>query len=158
MSELVQGILIALIPALAVAIITSYVTVRLSIRQFYSQRWWDKKAEAYSQIMEHLSYLHYYFEAWYDEIEADITISQERKQELSKGYRQSRESITKAAAIGSYIVSDTTITALRSLLHKFTKSDLEGDLAAVVKNNYEAIIECMPIVREEAKKDLQKGI
>ena len=55
MSEITQGILIALIPALVVSIITAYVTVRLSIRQFYSQRWWDKKAEAYSQILEHLS-------------------------------------------------------------------------------------------------------
>jgi len=57
MSEFIQDISKYLIPALFVSIITAVVTVKLSIKQFYSQRWWEKKAEAYSHIIENLSYL-----------------------------------------------------------------------------------------------------
>ena len=38
-----------------VAIITSVVTVRLSVRAFSSQRWWERKADAYSSIINALS-------------------------------------------------------------------------------------------------------
>jgi len=43
MSEFIQDISKYLIPALFVSIITAVVTVKLSIKQFYSQRWWEKK-------------------------------------------------------------------------------------------------------------------
>ena len=57
MTELIlQGILVVI-----ASVITTYVTVKLSIKQFYSTRWWEKQAEAYSHIIEHLSYLQYYF-------------------------------------------------------------------------------------------------
>jgi len=61
MSEFARDIFIYLISALIVSIITAYLTVKFSIKQFYSQKWWEKKAEAYSNIIEKLSYLQYYF-------------------------------------------------------------------------------------------------
>jgi len=45
---------------LFVAIVTPVITVRLSLKSFVSQRWWERKAEAYSQIMEQLSYSEHY--------------------------------------------------------------------------------------------------
>ena len=67
MSEFTQGILVALVPSMIVSIFTAYVTVRLSMRQFYSQRWWEKRAEAYSQIIEHLTFLQFYYGEWISE-------------------------------------------------------------------------------------------
>ncbi len=45
---------------LFVAIVTPVITARLSLKSFVSQRWWERKAEAYSQIMEQLSYSEHY--------------------------------------------------------------------------------------------------
>ncbi len=154
MSEITQGILIALIPALAVSIIASFVTVRLSLRQFYSRRWWEKRAEAYSEIMEHLSYLQFYFDEWADEIHGEKMLSKERKNELSDGYRQSRESIVRATAIGAYIVSDTTTTALATLLSELRKEDPSGDWGADNDRCYTAVKQCIVIIRGDAKTAL----
>jgi hypothetical protein len=158
MSELLQGILIALLPALAVSIITAYIAVRLSLKQFYSQRWWDKKAEAYSLILEHLSYLKYYYGEWIDELQLDITMSEDHQKRLNDGYQQSKESIIKAAAIGEFIISETAGQAVAKLLSELTNLHFEADLNTIVERSYAAAGECIKTVKEEAKEALSKMI
>jgi len=158
MSELLQGMLIALLPALAVSIITAYITVRLSLKQFYSQRWWDKKAEAYSLILEHLSYLKYYYSEWIDELQLDITMGEDHQKRLNDGYQQSKESIIKAAAIGEFIVSEATGEAVSKLLSELTNLHFEVDLNQIVEKSYVAVGECIKTVRKEAKEALSKII
>jgi hypothetical protein len=155
MNELIQGILIALLPALLVSIITAYITVRLSIKQFYSQRWWDKKAEAYSQILEHLSYLRYYYEKWSNVImQPDITLDVDHKKNLDEGYRRSEEAITKAAAVGEFIVTETTTKAISKLLSELFSLTFQSDLIKAIDDSYAAVNECIKTVRGEAKEAL----
>jgi hypothetical protein len=37
-----------------VAVLTAIITVQLSFRRFQAERWWDRKADAYSRIIEAL--------------------------------------------------------------------------------------------------------
>jgi len=139
-----------------VSIITAYVTVRMSLKQFYSQRWWDKKAEAYSQILEHLSYLRYYYEEWSNEFQFDNTMDTDQRKRLSEGYIRAKESITKASAIGEFIVSETTTKALSELLSELFKLRFEDDPFKSVDKSYEAVTECIKTVRGDAKEALLK--
>jgi len=154
MSEFTQGILTALIPALIVSFITAYITVKFSMRQFYSQRWWEKKAEAYSHIIERLSYLQYCFGEWFDEGVGMKELRDKEREKLSEGYDQAREAITKAAAIGTYIVSDETATALAKLLSELEKSVSYQDWISDIDKAYGLIKECIIKIREYAKADL----
>ena len=156
MSEFTQGIFTSLIPALMVSIITAFLTVKLSIRQFYSQRWWEKKAEAYSHIIEQLSNLQYFFGEFYDEYTHTKTLGDKNKEILSEGYHQAREAIVKVASIGSYIVSDETATALEKLLLELEKRDPKEDLVGSIANNYESVKGCIIKIREYSKADLLK--
>ena len=156
MSEFTQGIFTALIPALIVSIITAYVTVKVSMKQFYSERWWEKRAEAYSHIIEHLSYLQYYFGEWFSEGVHEKQLADKHKEKLSEGYRQTKESITKAAAIGAYIVSDNTATALANLLHELDRKDPSGDWVGDIDRCYGLVKECIAKIKEYAKADLLK--
>ena len=49
-----------LFTSILVAVVVAVITVRLSMKSFVSQRWWERKAEAYSKIMEQLSYCEHY--------------------------------------------------------------------------------------------------
>ena len=40
-----------LLHSLLVAIVTSFITVKLSLRQFKAQHWWEKKVTAYSAVL-----------------------------------------------------------------------------------------------------------
>src|SRR6266536_1374619 len=46
--------LAAILPGLVIAVVTAIITVRLALRRFYSERWWERKAQAYSDILEAL--------------------------------------------------------------------------------------------------------
>ena len=39
------------IPAIVAAVVTAVLTVRLSFRRFQAERWWDRKADAYANII-----------------------------------------------------------------------------------------------------------
>jgi len=154
MDELVKGILIGLIPALVVSVTTAIITVRLSLSQFHSQRWWEKRAEAYSQIMEQLSYLIYYHQEWIDEDLGLSKMSGDKKLELQKRYNKIREDLTRVAAMGSYIVSANTSAAVEDLLKEFNKTDNEPDFGNMLGNRYTAVQKCIGIVRDDAKNSL----
>ena len=157
MSEFTQGILLALVPSLIVSILTAYVTVRLSMRQFYSQRWWEKKAEAYSQIIEHLSYLLFYFGEWYSEGINEKQLKEDDKQKLWIAYGKAKESITKAAATGAYIVSGDTATTLAKLLRDLERTDPKGDWIGDIDRCYGAVKMSLDEIKEHANSDLQLG-
>ena len=156
MDEFTQGIFTALIPAIIIAIFAPYMTVKWSLKQFYSEKWWEKKAEAYSHTIEHLSYLQYYFGEWYSEGLNEKILVDKDKEKLSEGYRQARESITKATAIGTYIVSDDTTTALVTLLRELEKQDPMGNWVGDIDRCYGSVKECIKKIREYAKADLLK--
>ena len=40
-----------LLVGLVVAVVASLVTVRLSLKRFYAERWWDRKADAYTRVI-----------------------------------------------------------------------------------------------------------
>lgn len=156
MSGFTQGVVTALIPALVVSIITAYVTVRLSLKQFYSERWWEKKAEAYSRIMEHLSSLQYCLREWFGESLHEKELTDDVKRQLNETYRQAEEAIRKTAGIGAYIVSDGTANALQELLREFQKKDPSGNWLRDMDRHQYAVTESMARIREYAKADLRK--
>ena len=156
MTEFTQGLFTALIPAIIIAIIAPYLTVKLSLKQFYSEKWWEKKAEAYSHIIEHLSYLQYYFGEWFSEGLNEKKLTDKDKEKLEENYRQARESITKAAAVGTFIVSDDTATALVKLLRELEKQDPMGNWVSDIDRYYGLVKECIKKIREYAKVDLLK--
>ena len=73
---------------------------------------------------------------------------------LSEGYRKARESIAKAAAIGAYIVSDDTATALSKLLSELEQEDPEGNWVGDIDRCYGSAKECIIKIRGYAKADL----
>jgi hypothetical protein len=54
MPQWLTTVLSSLLPSLIVGICTAIFSVRLALRRFHAERWWERKAEAYSQIEEAL--------------------------------------------------------------------------------------------------------
>lgn len=67
----------SLLTGIIIAIITAYFTVRFSLKQFYSQQWWQKKAEAYTNIMESLYSIRRYYSSEVHAMEMASEISEE---------------------------------------------------------------------------------
>lgn len=154
MNDFVQGLLIALIPGFFISIVTAYFTSKWAIRQFHSQKWWELKAEAYSQIIARLVDLQYSFGRWFDLFVLEKELDSTSREKLVKESQQAQEYLTKAAAAGAYIVSDNTAATLEVLLRELDETD--SDVVGEISMHYSAVKECIAKIREYAKEDLHK--
>ncbi len=152
MNDLLASIVATLLPSLIVAVVAAYVTVRLSLKQFHSQRWWERKAQAHSDIIEQLAHLKFTFEEWLG-AEFGYPLSEEAKTQLREGYRRAKLDIGKASASGAFIISDGAAEALANLRREL-EEETTGDPVDHLEIRLNAISRCIGIVRECAKRDL----
>lgn len=156
MNSYLDMIINNIFPAVLVAILTSIITVRLSIKQFYTQKWWEKKADTYSKIIEELSYLQFYFGELFDEGVQIKQISDEDREELRKKYKNSKQLIFKTYASGAYIISNNSIKALEELIKELDEEKPNCHFVDNYDRWYGKTKDCINKIREEAKRDLKK--
>ena len=159
MNEILQRILIPLFPALVASIITAIVTVKLSMKQFYSQRWWERKADIYSKLIERLSYLKYYYSDDIDFILGARTPPGDGKASF-EAQQQSIIFLEGIVAMGEYLISKETADALSELLLKIREiqpspGDHERELE-ILHNNIASLKHCIERIKDYAKDDLLK--
>ncbi|MFF2484610.1 hypothetical protein [Paenibacillus sp. NPDC058071] len=153
MNEFTSGLLMAIIPAVIVAMISSYITVRLSKSQFYSQKWWEKKEEAYSNLIEQISYLLYYFEKYSEHSIGIIEISEQERKQMEEEYRVVQKAVKKSAAVGSFIVSELSAKALTELIKELDIEKVGCHMFDNFDRWFEATKSCINIIRKEAIND-----
>ena len=96
----------SLISGIVVAVVASYVTVRLSLKRFYSERWWERKAQAYSEIVEALYDVQNSVELQLEAVERGLAYEDEYSKQLQERSVEGHRSIYKSAGIGAFIISD----------------------------------------------------
>jgi hypothetical protein len=156
-NDLIQRILVAVIPSVVLAVVTALLTVRLSIRQFHSQRWWEKKADKYSAVLERLSELQFIIAEDLSDWEVGrygSSLDSERVKRLQAMSHEAQIDISKAAAMGSFIISEEASLVLEKLRKKLDAGD-GGDPYEEMGQKYTALKDAIPKIRAEAKKDLR---
>lgn len=147
---------LSLLVGIVIAAFTSWITVRFALKQFYSQKWWERKADAYSSIIEALYRVKHNIEErlWADSLELEITEDNKKRLDAnaSKGY----DEIYKAESIGAFVISEESSLALTRLRQQLEKDDVdwatgnEPDRSKTLS----AVIKCLEDIRRNAKRDL----
>jgi hypothetical protein len=153
--SIVQAILVSLVPGALIAILAAWLSVRLSLRQFHSQRWWEKKVDTYTHIVQQLSNLNFHYRERYREWSVGRDFNDKYRNAVREAYSEGSESIRKAASAGAFFISPKTATVLQQLVEDLDK-------AAIVDNPYESIEiglnatqKCLDSVRQYATDDLK---
>lgn len=80
LTQLLTGFVLSV----AASIITAIATVRLSLSRFRSERWWERKADAYSRLIEELALLQINCEWWREEYRRLVSGGWSRQAEEDK--------------------------------------------------------------------------
>src|SRR4051812_5621063 len=105
---------------LAVAITSSMITVRLTLRRFYSEKWWERKSAAYTAIIEALHHLREYTDTNLDFTYRGKDLPEDADKALTANLRQAMADLRKHRDVGSLVISDQAIALLNRL---FTELD-----------------------------------
>src|SRR5689334_9558936 len=110
--------MISFISTLFVAAVTSLLTIQLALWRYRSEKWWDRKVELYSRLIEAIYDMHAYNSEWIDDYTSepdpheDKDKKQRRKDRISElwGKHQNAQlEIDKLLVVGAFVASEEVL-------------------------------------------------
>lgn len=151
--DFLKNLLIALIPALIVV-----AAAILTLRQFYSQKWWEKRAEVYYNISEDISRLLFCIDEQYEHSIEAKKLSEERWLTLQNEYTTRVESLKMILAGGLFIISEKIFKELGVLIKNLDSTryrEQDESMAEYIGKDYVAVRNFKNSFNNLAKKDLK---
>lgn len=141
------------------ALLASIVAVAVSaynarFARFASEKWWERKAEAYTRIIDTLSDLVYYFQETYKADVEYIELSEERRQEIHEHWKRGNLAVRKATNIGAFLISSEAESALKQYWQQPQEKHDPGDWIWQIEHDYESAETCLKQLVVCAKRDL----
>jgi len=143
---------VSITTGLFTAIVTAVLTVRLSIKQFRSQRWWERQLQAYTDILDALTVLD---NALALHLRAAVTGSEmpeERLKVLAEETLHSGNLLRRAAAAGDFLISDAAHKALEMVN---TEDHTDQGWYSFLEVERERVRHCIAVIRAEARRELR---
>jgi len=149
----IKTVLFQLILSLVVAVTTAYLTVWLSLRRFYREKWWEAKMEAYTNVIQALHHMNRDLDiSLRAEMRGDYTESDYRK-EWSEKHRLAWDEIRRQIDVGEFLYSPKSMRILRALI-KDSEHDPDYMYAEHLMTLQSAVETCMPAIKAAARADL----
>jgi len=102
-----------LVLGVVIAVTSAWVTVRLSLSKYRTEKWWDKKVEAYSNVIEAFhhskSFSDKHLNAEWRGRELDAEVDKEVREKSKLAHKE----IDKYINIGSFVFSDEFYSRLK---------------------------------------------
>jgi hypothetical protein len=128
---------------LLVSVATSVVTVRLALGRFYSERWWERRLDAYIRVHDALSVQLRQREVRVDDLYAFYAGEasngpppDDMAEEIRRSWRESERELENALARGAFLLSEDAVTLLRR--YQRQQGELERTMQDLVEEQIEA--------------------
>ncbi len=112
MLEAFLKVFIAIVTGIAIAAASSWITVRLSLRRFRSEKWWEKKVAAYERVIDAFHDLKRFTSEHMVAEEQLKEIDDARDHQLRELAQKGRDEILRASDVGAFILSEKTLSIL----------------------------------------------
>jgi hypothetical protein len=153
----ITQVILTFVSGLLVAIVTSIITVRLSLKQFYSQKWWENKWEYYSKTIESLYHIRHYEDRLLASEESGVNLSDRRKKDLEEKTKIGSDEIDRIISIGGFIVSKETIQSLLKLRKSLESLNIqEMSFYIYLDKKVSYLDNAIREISKQAKKDLER--
>lgn len=106
------GAILELVASLVIALFAAWIAVWLSRHKFQTERWWEKKVEAYERVIDAFHKAKRYDSEHLRAAELDIEFNEARKAQLETHAAEARDEILRSADIGSFILSPKALEIL----------------------------------------------
>jgi hypothetical protein len=145
---------VSLVGQLAVGLLIAWVTVRLALGRFREEKWWERKYDAYSEM---LTALHRMRKSFGEEAALDlrdVKPSDEQKAEWDSDFRAGKSTIARHTDLGDFLLSPSACKAIRRFGEKVRIASESTQWSDYVEGNLGATDELIENLKQEAKRDL----
>lgn len=145
-----------ILSAVLIAGLTSFVTVYLARNRFRSERWWEKKVQAYERVIEAFhkakKFASEHMDAEYKGHKVDDT----RDAELRSLSREARDEISRASDVGSFVLSEDALKVLARYEAESESATMRESWFEHLDADWSLTHKYMQEFMDVAKKDLRK--
>ena len=124
-------------------------------RKFISEKWWDRKYEAYAETLEALDAIRDDLETSVDAHILNRDIDEEKQRDLQRAYRDGRRRIEKQRAIGGLVLSDGTIAALKTFEKAMSNASGTNDYFVHLDDSLAATKEAIAALVIQGRQELR---
>jgi hypothetical protein len=125
-----------------------WLAVRWSLKQFRSQKWWERQQEVYTQLLEDLSVIYSHDMGVMDEIETGNKYMPAL--EVGAMVTSAKHRIERLSITGAYIISEVTASALMKYQRASYKADAESHPHDACEIESSAAKDCLEVIKKEA--------
>jgi hypothetical protein len=150
-----SDILLGVLSAIFIAAVSSWITVQLSLRQFRTEKWWERKADAYAKVIETLynskEFSDHHLEAFGngrevpDEVDADVRAKS----------KAAHAEIRRIANVGAFLLSDQAMLRLNQFRNDEKSAGNTTDWYEYLESDWKAVSSCLEDFIKIAKVDLR---
>lgn len=137
---------------IVVAVISALTATHLALKRFRTEKWWEKKVDAYSRIIEALHNSKIWTDEHLGEEYHKRKMPEETKREITSRARTAREEIQKAINVGGFLLSDEALARLRK--YEQETNEKHDSWVDVLESVSIATDKCLEEIITIAKRDL----
>lgn len=140
---------------LIIAVVAAYFTVQFSLRRFRSEKWWEKKVEAYEKVLDALYCSKSFFDNYLAESYGDRKLTDEAVKKLRKDANLASDEIERLSNLGAFLLSGSAMARLSQYLKEEQEASKTTHWVEYLDGNWTAVSACLNDIIDIAKKDLE---
>ena len=129
--------------------------MHLSLRRFRTERWWEKTADVYSNLLGAIHDAKAFSEEYLAAEYRNRRLSDEEDKVLREKYRQSESVIYRAMDVGSFYLSQEAIDCLKTYRKESSSAIQEDSWQMYLQADLDATNRCLHSMIEIARRHLK---
>jgi hypothetical protein len=139
-----------------IAAVSSWITVNLALRRYHSERWWDRKVEAYTAVLNALHDSKAFSDRNLAAMERGNELPDEKTKELINRAQKATDQILRAIDLGSFLLSEEALARLRRFRTEESAASDADSWWQHLEDDHQATSSCLEDMIKIAKNDLQQ--
>ncbi|RUO71653.1 hypothetical protein [Idiomarina ramblicola] len=153
MIEFISSILAGIV----IAGVTAFITVNLSLKRFREERWWERRAAAYENVIEALHHSKAFSGVHMDAELERRKVPEERDKELRAKSAQAHREIDRATDMAGFLLGCEARDRLRKYHQDTSDAGRADSWHEYLQLDWDVTNSCLKDLIEIARKDLKTG-
>lgn len=149
--EFVIQTIISLSGVLMAALLATY----FAMKRFREEKWWQRKAEIYSELINELHELKYPKVRFFDSLVEGIKIDDDEAHELIRLEKDAQIKLLQVAEKSSFFLNESVLFEIRNMDKFINRAKNQESVIEQYQDEIYAIDECISRVMSIGRKDLQ---
>ena len=132
----------------------AFLATHLAMKKFRREKWWEKKAAAYTELIEALHTMKWPVSEHFNAVIESREISKEESHRLWEEFKTARQNIWRIADGSTFLVSEDVMTAVRDMEHDLSSAKNAQSWFNHLDEQYAAVNKCLERIKQIGKNDL----